>query len=228
MDSYYDGHGREPIQNDSKYLVDIKDKDSILYSTDNVVLKVRKVVPESDINIHVRNLADELLKYYFYRSIEPFFLIMMNGALPFAHDLLRYYKGPRQYDSIKYQTYENNHPNLEIPFNPLLIPKEVNGRHVIILDDVADTMNSLTKIKTECINRYSPLSVKTCVFANKRDCHDPLLGPDYFAVNITGDPFLIGYGMDYNGLHRMIPSIYELLETNDDTNLDFSKDPEEK
>lgn len=88
--------------------------------------------------------------------------------------------------------------------------KDIKGKHVLIIDDILDTGNTMLAL-IQAIKEYSPESVKTCVLLNKEsrrvvDCHADFVG---FEIE---DKFVVGYGLDFAGDYRTLPEIWTLEE----------------
>ena len=93
------------------------------------------------------------------------------------------------------------------------INEDLTGRTIIILEDIIDTGNTLHKIYDSFKNKnLKKLKIATLFF--KPDVYKKELPIDYIGKNIE-DKFIVGYGLDYNGLGRNLPSVYQLTtETN--------------
>ena len=83
---------------------------------------------------------------------------------------------------------------------------QASGKHILIVDDVFHTGHTLSHIVSE-FKKHSPKSVKTLVLLYKDIPRDIDYEPEYFLFKI-GDPFVIGYGMDFKELYRGLPGIY--------------------
>ena len=93
------------------------------------------------------------------------------------------------------------------------INEDLSGRTVIILEDIIDTGNTLQKIYDIFRNKdVKQLKIATLFF--KPSVYKKELPIDYIGKNIE-DKFIVGYGLDYNGLGRNLPSIYQLTTQQD-------------
>ena len=114
--------------------------------------------------IDSRNLeiAREIDQYYENRSHEILLITLLDGAIVFTADLIRNLEIPLRLDCMRVSSYE-------IPMNPETAPNskflksDVQKKHVLLVDDILDTGNTMSKVCTE-ISARKPLSIKTCVF----------------------------------------------------------------
>jgi len=183
---------------DIDHLNQVKQEAQLLHSRETITLALDK-------------LAGQL--YRDYQSLNPVFLIVMNGGLVFAGRLLPMLDFPAQIDYCHATRYrgETRGSDLEWKVKPQLNLKD---RHVVIIDDILDEGHTLLAIKQDCIEREAA-SVKTLVLIEK--LHDrkavPGMRPDYCELE-TPDNYIFGYGMDYNHYWRNCDQIY-LLNTDD-------------
>ena len=85
---------------------------------------------------------------------------------------------------------------------------DVEGEHVLILDDILDTGKTLSGI-VRIVKEYNPLSLKICVLLNKAARRDIEIEPDYCCFEVD-DKFVVGYGLDFDNKYRNLPYIAEL------------------
>ena len=82
----------------------------------------------------------------------------------------------------------------------------LDGRHVILLDDILDTGRTLAAIKKRFQEECNPLSVKIAVLLSKKVERAEEVNADYVGFEV-GNEFVVGYGLDYNGEYRNLPLI---------------------
>jgi len=137
----------------------------------------------------------------------PLFIGVLNGSFLFAADFIRKHKHNCEISFIKLSSYEGTTSSQII--NELIgINEDVTGRTVIILEDIIDTGTTLHKI----YNLFKDKKVKQIKIATlffKPDVYRKELPIDYIGKNIE-DKFIVGFGLDYNGLGRNLPAIYQL------------------
>src|SRR5205807_6002250 len=83
---------------------------------------------------------------------------------------------------------------------------DVNGRHVLIVDDILDTGQTLHAICEKLRREASPASIRICVLLRKIKARVEAIDADYVGFDI-GDDFVVGYGLDFNERYRNLPSI---------------------
>ena len=137
----------------------------------------------------------------------PLFLVVLNGSFMFAADLLREITIPCELSFIKMASYEGTHSSGRV--NELIgLATDLKGRTVVIVEDIVDsgiTIERLVKILKE--KEVKELKVATILF--KPDSYKKPYSIDYIGFRIPND-FVIGYGLDYDGLGRNLKEIHVL------------------
>jgi hypoxanthine phosphoribosyltransferase len=133
-------------------------------------------------------------------------IAVLNGSLFFMADLLRRIQLPLSLDCLSVSSYHGGTESTGVvTFDQLSLP-EVDGRHVLLLDDILDTGRTLHAIRNRLLADGNPLSVRVCVLLRKDKVRAEELEADYVGFDI-GDEFVIGYGLDYNERYRNLPFI---------------------
>lgn len=146
-----------------------------------------------------------------YEDKEPLFVIVLNGAFVFAADLIRALDGLRcEQTFIRVSSYWGMSSTGQLEF---IVPLQqvVENRDVIIVEDIVDTGLTIHQLKAYLRGLgASSVRVATMLFkSNKLEYEDAK--PDYVGHEVT-DEFVIGYGLDFDGFHRNLPSIYKVKE----------------
>ncbi len=137
----------------------------------------------------------------------PLFIGILNGSFLFAADFIRKYKRNCEVSFVKLSSYEGTTSSNIV--NELIgINEDLTGRTVVILEDIIDTGNTLHKIY-EIFKNKSVKQLKIATLFFKPDVYKKELPINYIGKNIE-DKFIVGYGLDYNGLGRNLPAIYQL------------------
>ncbi len=137
----------------------------------------------------------------------PLFIGILNGSFMFAADFIREFKGECEISFVKFASYEGTTSTGQVK-KLVGINENLEGRTVIILEDIIDTGNTLTEIYNIFKDKkLKQLRIATLFF--KPDVFRKELHIDYIGKSIP-DKFIVGYGLDYDGLGRNIPSIYQL------------------
>ena len=133
-------------------------------------------------------------------------IAVLNGSIFFVADLLRRIQLPLRLDCIRVSSYHGGtRSSGTVSFSEASLP-EVQGRHVLILDDILDTGRTLQAIRDRLRLEADALSVRICVLLRKEKIRAEELDADYVGFDI-GDEFVVGYGLDYMENYRNLPFI---------------------
>ena len=139
----------------------------------------------------------------------PILIGILNGCFLFAADFIREFNAKCEVSFVKLTSY-NGTSSSENVKHLVGINEDLTGRTVIILEDIIDTGNTLQEIYNIFRNKQlKQLKVVTLFF--KPDVYKKKLPIHYIGKNIA-DKFIVGYGLDYNGLGRNYPEIYQLAK----------------
>ncbi len=167
----------------------------------------KALITETEIKQKVCELAQSLSVDYENKNLT--IIGVLNGSLVFLSDLIRQISFPVKIDTIRAKSYvgASISPKEEVAIdNSFNI--DVKNEHVLVLDDILDTGNTLSGI-LQLIRGYNPLSLKTCVFLNKVARREIKIAPDYCCFEID-DKFVVGYGLDFDNKYRNLPYITEI------------------
>lgn len=133
---------------------------------------------------------------------------VLTGCLVFLADLIRRLNHPTHIALIQASSYRGTATSPgELRVQDALLP-DLHGQHVLLLDDILDTGQTITKL-VAYLRARGPASVRTCVLLRKVGRQTEPFEPDYVGFAIP-DKFVIGYGLDYNDAYRHLPFIAEL------------------
>lgn len=137
----------------------------------------------------------------------PLFVGILNGSFMFVADFIREYPSDCEISFVKLASYEGTSSTGQV--NELVgLTEDLTDRTIVILEDIIDTGNTLTKIYDIFENEpIKQLKLATLFF--KPDVFKKALHIDYIGLSIP-DKFIVGYGLDYDGLGRNLKDIYEL------------------
>jgi len=139
----------------------------------------------------------------------PIFISILNGAFIFAADFMRAYEGACEISFIKLASYEKTKSTGKVK-QLLGINEDLTNRTVVVLEDIIDTGTTLQSIY-EILEEEQLKDLKIATLFFKPDVFRKELHIDYVAFEIP-DTFIVGYGLDYDGLGRNLPDIYKLLK----------------
>lgn len=160
---------------------------------------------EADIATRVEALGIQLRQQY--EGKRPLFLCVLNGAFIFAADLIRAAGIECEVAFVRLASYEGTVSTGKVS-TVLGLDLEIKDRHIIVVEDIVDSGRTLYHFLAELQTRQ-PASLSLAVLLFKPEA---LLLPvkiDYLGFEIP-NKFVVGYGLDYNGLCRNLPSIYQL------------------
>ncbi len=136
---------------------------------------------------------------------------IMQGGAVFMADLIRKIHLPLKVDSISVASYHGGTKSSgTVTFHQTRLP-DIDGRHVLILDDILDTGRTVKAILNRFGEECSPLSMKIGVLLSKKVERAEIVEADYCGFEV-GDEFVVGYGLDYDGEYRNLPVIGVLKE----------------
>jgi len=167
-------------------------------------MAIKELFSQAEIAERVTELAAELRDYYKDKDVTV--IMMMNGAVFFASDLLRCWGEHRRLhiDSLGASSYVDDKSCGKLTIRGgLKLP--IAQRHVLLVDDILDSGLSLLRT-VEYLNTLNPASVKTCVLIDKNVSHTGLKQADWYGFK-SPDKYLVGYGMDSEECFRNLPFI---------------------
>lgn len=144
-----------------------------------------------------------------YQNLNPIFLGVLNGSFLFTADLVREFEGDCEISFIRMASYEGTSTTGTV--NTVLGLKEsLKDRHVIVIEDIVDTGNTIEKL-IEILKKEEPTSLKIATLLFKPKAYQKDIPIDYVAISV-GNEFLVGYGLDFDGLGRNLKDIYIINE----------------
>jgi len=149
-----------------------------------------------------------------YKDREVLLIGVLNGSFVFCADIVRSLVNVKfKIDFISISSYLDTRSTGKIEVFSRF-KENVTGKDVLILDDIIETGRTLDFIINE-VSSKNPKSLKTCVLVDKRCMREKYVPVDYICLEMAanmGDDFVVGYGLDYNGLFRGLPYICKLKE----------------
>ena len=166
--------------------------------------KLKILFDEKQIQSRIKEIADELNK--FYGQEEVIAICVLKGAVMFTVDLVKHLNMPLKMEFIRLSSYNGgtstsgkvNAVNIDLP--------DINGKNVLIIEDIVDT-GLTAKFLLDFIScNFHTKSTKFCSLLDKKATRLTEVDPDYYGFEVD-DKFLIGYGLDYDGLYRNLKYI---------------------
>ena len=161
------------------------------------------LLSEQQIQDKVAELAAQISEEY--AGKDPIFIGVLKGVVMFFGDMVKRVTIPCQIDFMWISSYQGtNFKEMTVKRD---ISADIKGRHVVILEDIFDTGNSLEFTYKHLLSK-EPASLKICTLLDKPERRNPTVTvkPDYTGFVIPNE-FAVGYGLDYNEYYRNLPYI---------------------
>ena len=155
----------------------------------------------------VKRLSDEISRDY--QGKRPLFVAILNGAFMFASDLFKGITTEAEISFIKLASYKGTKSTGRV-LTAIGLDADLYQRHVIIVEDIVDTGKTLDQFLPK-LTHQQPASLKICALLHKPEATVNPIRIDYLGFTIP-NKFVVGYGLDYDGLGRNLPEIYKLAE----------------
>ena len=167
----------------------------------------RVSIPEAEIKQRVKALAEQMSKDL--EGKNPIFLGVLNGSFIFAADLMREMTIPCEISFVKLASYQGTTSTGKVR-EVLGINENLSGRTVVIVEDIVESGQTMKQM-IESLGTRNPESVRICTLFFKPEKLKEDLDLDYVAFRIPDD-FIVGYGLDYDGLGRELKDVYTIVE----------------
>ena len=162
---------------------------------------------ESEILAAVRNVAHQINDDYIGKR--PLLIPILNGSFMFASDLIKELMLDCELSFIKASSYSGTSSTGKI-MSLIGLSEDIENRHVILIEDIVDTGHTLAKI-LPVLHEKKPASLKIASLLLKPHSLQTKIDVDYVGMEIPNE-FIVGYGLDYDGLGRNLRDIYQVIE----------------
>lgn len=163
----------------------------------------------SAIDIHSRIVEVAAQINIDYAGKRPLFIAILNGSFMFASDLFKEITIDAEICFIKLASYKGTRSSGNV-ITSIGLDEPLIDRHVIIIEDIVDTGNTLHQFLPQLYNQQ-PASLKIAALLHKPAALKYPLVIDYLGFSVP-DKFLLGFGLDFDGLGRNLAEIYQLVE----------------
>ena len=163
----------------------------------------RILLSEEQIQARIKELGEELSREYADKN--PVIVGVLKGVVIFYADMIREIKVPCQMDFMWISSYAGTESSSMVVRKD--VSADIKGRHVLILEDIFDTGNSLDYTYRHLMSK-EPASLKICTLLDKPERRKPgiTLKADYTGFTIPNE-FVVGYGLDFNEHYRNLPYV---------------------
>ena len=162
-------------------------------------------ISEAQLTAAIKGIAEKLNSDY--KGKTPVFLGVLNGSFLFAADLIKRFEGDCEISFVKLSSYEGMGSTGEVR-SLLGLTQSLENRDVIVIEDIVDTGNTLEHIDA-ILKAEKVKSLRIATLLYKPNTYKKSLNIDYVGIEIPND-FVVGYGLDYEGLGRNLTQIYKL------------------
>jgi hypoxanthine phosphoribosyltransferase len=162
---------------------------------------------ESAINEQVKRIAQEINTDY--KGKTPLFIAILNGSFMFASDLFKELEIEAQVCFIKLASYQGVKSTGNV-VTSIGLDVSLKDREVIVIEDIVDTGKTLHDFLPQIMDQH-PSSLKIATLLHKPEALKYSLTIDYVGFSIP-NKFVVGYGLDYDGLGRNLREIFQLAE----------------
>jgi hypoxanthine phosphoribosyltransferase len=162
-------------------------------------------IPGEEIEVFVSEMANKIDSHYENKNV--LLLGILNGSFMIVSDLVKEMTIDPEISFIKVASYEGTSSTGQVK-SLIGLQGDLNGRDVLIVEDIVDTGNTLKHI-VDLLSERGAKSVKIATLFYKPEAYSHTIPLDFVGKEIP-DRFVIGYGMDYNGRGRNLSSLYQL------------------
>jgi len=170
-------------------------------------------INEKTISAAIKKLANQIASDL--NDEVPVFIGVLNGAFMVVSDLMKVYPRNCEVSFVKMASYEGTGSTGKVQ-ELIGINENLRGRQVVLVEDIVDTGNTL-EVLYEIFSKQDVKSLKTATLFFKPEAYKKSLKIDYIGIEIP-NKFIVGYGLDYDGLGRNFPEVYQ-LKTQQMTNI---------
>lgn len=168
----------------------------------------RVMIPAEQIDRAVEALAQRINDDYRDKPT-PLFVGVLNGSFMFLSDLIKKIDFNNELSFVKLASYEGTSSTGCVK-SLIGLTGSIEGRHVIIVEDIVDTGESIEHMMCE-LQAQNPASLEVCTLFFKPASYGKQLPIRYRAMEI-GNEFIVGYGLDYDQLGRSLKDVYVVVE----------------
>lgn len=172
-------------------------------------LKFDPFISEEKIDTAIENMAVMINEDYLDKT--PVFLVVLNGAFMVASEIIKRFNGDCEVAFVKLESYKGTETTGKVE-TLVGLNISLENRHVVIIEDIVDTGITLEAINNILRNEnVADLRIATLFF--KPEAYQKNFSINYIGMEIPND-FIVGYGLDYNGLGRNLTEVYKLKKEN--------------
>ena len=167
--------------------------------------RFEKIISTKQIQKAVESIAAKINKDF--KNKKPIFVSVLNGSFLFTADLLRKIKSECEVSFIKVSSYSGTKSKGKVK-RLIGLNENLKGRTIIVIEDIVDSGNTIENIMVE-LKKHKPEEIRIATLFFKPDAYKKKIKIDYIGMKMSND-FIVGYGLDYDGLGRNLEDVYIL------------------
>lgn len=164
-----------------------------------------RFISAEEIDFAIANMAKQMDDDFF--DDVPVFIGVLNGSFMVLSDLMKHYRGMCEVSFVKVASYSGTESTNEVK-ELIGINENLEGKTVVIVEDIIDTGNTIVVLK-EMFRQLNVKHLKIATLFLKPDAYKKDIKIDYVGMRIP-DKFIVGFGLDYDGLGRNLSDVYKL------------------
>ncbi len=164
-------------------------------------------ISAQELDFAIQNMAKQIEDDFL--DDVPVFVGVLNGAFMVVSDFMKHYKGSCEVSFIKLASYEGTTSTNEVK-QLIGLNQDLAGRTVIVIEDIVDTGNTIEELK-ELFKKQNVKHFKIATLFLKPEAYKKDIKLDYVGIRIP-NKFIVGFGLDYDGLGRNLPEVYQLKD----------------
>ena len=164
-----------------------------------------RFISAEEIDFAIANMAKQMDDDFF--DDVPVFIGVLNGSFMVLSDLMKHYRGMCEVSFVKVASYSGTESTNEVK-ELIGINENLEGKTVVIVEDIIDTGNTIVALK-EMFKQLNVKHLKIATLFLKPDAYKKDIKIDYVGMRIP-DKFIVGFGLDYDGLGRNLADVYQL------------------
>ncbi|AWG25284.1 phosphoribosyltransferase [Flavobacterium kingsejongi] len=137
----------------------------------------------------------------------PVFIGVLNGAFMVVSDFMKHYSKPCEVSFVKMASYEGTSTTNDVK-QLIGLNQDLSGKTVVIIEDIVDTGNTVVELK-KIFEGQNVKDFKIATLFFKPEAYKKDIKIDYIGIEIP-NKFIVGFGLDYDGLGRNLPEVYQL------------------
>ena len=161
------------------------------------------LISQEQLQVRIKEMAEEINRDYAGKS--PLLIGILRGSYIFMADLVRQIDLPITMDFMVVSSYGAGTMSSGLVNIKKDLEEKIEGKDVIIVEDILDTGNTLVKLTAELL-RCNPASLKLCVMLDKPDRRTTPIKADYVGFSIP-DAYVVGCGLDFDQQYRQLPYV---------------------